>query len=248
MGALRWTGKGLKLVGQLLEAKEVEAWVENKGRALLEEKLQQLSLKWFAGRYRAKRQISAALSSSVQSAAFRSALEMSLQKLPYLLLAFAEYFQKNGPEQLASKHPAIDAVVVCPRGLLRMAYTESVLRELSGAAELARYESLPELFLTRVARQSEESFFASCAAGDQPVLPDGKSLVLRVDDNFGWGIEGINGHYYVGISWLGADLSEKRRRKAFVDGLGPRLEGVTAALGRMSKTEIDRVKATVLSK
>ena len=28
MGAVRWTAKGLKLIGQLLEAKEVEEWLE----------------------------------------------------------------------------------------------------------------------------------------------------------------------------------------------------------------------------
>ena len=55
MGAVRWTGKGLKLIGELLEAKDVEGWIEEKGREFIEKKLAQLPVKWLAGRTRAKR-------------------------------------------------------------------------------------------------------------------------------------------------------------------------------------------------
>ena len=55
MGVIRWTGKRLKLVGQLLEADEVERWFEDKLKDLAEQMFQDTSVKWFRGRARARK-------------------------------------------------------------------------------------------------------------------------------------------------------------------------------------------------
>lgn len=241
MGAVRWTGKGLKLLGQILEAEEIEAWLEEKGRAFVEDTLTKLPVKWLGGRYRAKRRVVRDLRSSVeQSDTLRSSLQASLGRLPAALQNVAAHLRDKGPDQLGWKD-FNHHLVVCPRGLVRQHYTRLVVQDLKDSVELARYEGLPDRFLVRMARQSEDSFFAEAASGSQRVLASAW-IVMGVDDDYGWNVGELNGHYYVGgTSQYKADLSEKRQRKELLTKLEPRLEVAKIALGKLKRQEFDEV-------
>lgn len=248
MGAVRWTGKGLKLIGQILEAEEVERWLEGKGRELVEEKLKEISVKWLAGRRRAKSKAAAEVRSTVENAeTFMASLESSLASLPSAVLNVAGHLQKNGPETLVSSDFS-RYLTVCPRGLVREHYIRSVVKELKDSAELSRYEGLPERFLRRVAGESEEAFFRSVAQGSREPLPGNDSLILGVDDDFGWRVEGINGHYYVGKrSMYGTDLREKGQRKELEEELEPELAKMKVKLGKLTKEELEAAVAALPS-
>lgn len=248
MGAVRWTGKGLKLIGQLLEAEEVERWLEDKGRELVEEKLKEISVKWLAGKRRAKSRAAAEVRSTVENAeTFMASLESSLARLPSAILNVASHLQKNGPKTLVSSDYS-RYLTVCPRGLVREHYIRGIVNELKDSAELSRYEGLPERFLRRVAGESEEAFFRSVAQGSSEPLPGNDSLILGIDDDFGWGVEGINGHYYVGKhSIFGADLREKRQRKELQEKLDPELAKIKVRLGKLTKEELDATVAALPS-
>ena len=95
MGAIRWTGKGLKLVGELLAAEEVEAWVQEKGKDYLKRQLQGLFLKWLFGRNRATSRVFSDISKSIDSDTFRSALAAALETLAGFIESWGEYVQKQ---------------------------------------------------------------------------------------------------------------------------------------------------------
>jgi len=70
MPAIRWTGKGLKLIGGLLDTETFEAWAEAQGRQFIEDKVKTLTLKQLAGTTRAKRAVRSNASAAINSEPF----------------------------------------------------------------------------------------------------------------------------------------------------------------------------------
>jgi hypothetical protein len=240
MGAVRWTAKGLIFIGQLLEAEEIENWLEQKGRELIEEKLRRLPAKWLAGRSRAKRRISSDLRNSVErNEAFHTSLKDSLGILPHVVLNVAGHFRSKGPKSLILLKGYKKDIVVCPRGFVRKHYVNIVINELKDSAQLSRYEGFPELFLKRTARQSEQSFFSDIAVGSQVTLPGNTNIIIAVDDDFGWNMDGVDGHYYIGgCDAYGTDLSHKKQRKELLKELATAVKEIKIRLGKLSTKDL----------
>ncbi|MEE9554030.1 MAG: hypothetical protein V3W18_06995 [candidate division Zixibacteria bacterium] len=243
MGAVRWTAKGMIFVGKLLEAKEVEEYLEKMGSRFITDKLQQLPVKWLAGQTRAKKQVLSDIRKSVdKSDTFRTALTAAVEKLPYVILQISEYIRKNGPDALILRAGFSTDIVVCPRGAVKDYYVNLVTNELKDSAELSRYEGLPLIFLERITRQSEHSFFYRIADSNYEILPGNSDMIIGVDDDFGWNIDGIDGHYYVGgRDSYGTDLSKRRQRKALLKDIEKMNKTIKIELGKLPQSEISNV-------
>ena len=245
MGAIRWTGKGLKLAGQILEAEEIEKWLESQGKQFLQEQLRSVSAKWFAGEWRAKRLASTKIRSSVeQGDTFRASLESELQSLPNAILDVAGHLREHGPKRLVVSDYPYD-IVTCPRGLVREHYAKQIVGELKDSAELARYQGFPEPFLRRVALESEAAFFQDVENGNVPPLSK-DNVILAVDEDFGWNVGGVNGHYYVAEeSRYSVDLSKRRERKTIVERTEKLLRSVRVELGKLDKDELHKIVSSL---
>jgi len=242
MGVVRWTAKGLKIIGQLLEAKEIEDWLEEKGKEFIETKLKEIPVKWIAGKTRAKNKIISEIHESVKnSETFQTSLEISLGKLPNALLDVAYHLRNNKFKSLCINISYKKDLIICPRGLVLEHFAKNVVDELKDSAELSRYVGLPERFLYNIAMQTENSFFIHLTKGNQELL-SGNNIAIGVDDNYGWNYSGIKGHYYAGsCEAYGTDFSDRKQKKEFVNEAELLLKKIKSKLGKLSKKEIEDI-------
>jgi len=239
MAAIRWTGKGLKLIGELLDTAAFEDWAESKGRQLLEDKFKTLTLKSLFGTYRAKRAVYSDASAAINSDAFKAALENQLIRLPALLLQIAEHIYHKGPRRLYWSDYKYQ-VVVCPRGLVRQHYVNSVVTALENSAELSDFVGLPAAFLERTASTAEGEWFDGISS---PIpLPNNHSAVLGVDASHGWNCYGKDGHFYVALApSYKVNVNEKKEMRELVDHTAKLLSQSKVALGEMTRPELDEI-------
>jgi len=234
MGIIRWTAKGMKLAGDILDSDDVEKWVISKGQALVERKLTGLPVKLIAGQYRAKRQVRADILGEVNgNEILRSAIETNLAALPSLIEKTAREVGGTGPSA-ACERKSNFVLTLCPRELVVKRYTKYVVDSLKDSALLLKYEQLPEQFLAKSARLSEESYFAERSRPD--IGP--RCRVVGTEPDFEWQLGETNGHYYIGYLYSGGDdLNVKAKAKefdAFVTSARPKLDGMLAKLNAAS--------------
>src|SRR5258705_8506355 len=98
MGMIRWTAKGMKLAGDMLDSDDVEKWLLSKGQALVEQKLTRLPANWLAGKTRAKRQLRAEILGELnKNEILRNGVEAKLAELPLVIEKAARDVWGNGP-------------------------------------------------------------------------------------------------------------------------------------------------------
>lgn len=241
MSAVRWTGKGLKLLGSILENKEVEEWLEEKGQEIVERHLENLVVKSVAGQKRAvKSARSTIIDDITRSRTLNSAIAKELEYLPALVGSVSYNIYNRGPA-FYHHSKASNYAVACPRAPIQRIYVNHVVGTLENSAELRRYEGLPRRFLSRIALQSEGAFFSRVRKLKHGVLlPGGNSVLIDVDESYEWGYKRSRGHYYViGTNKYGAKV-EERDKKRFAAALEPIRDELCAKLGRASEEQIDR--------
>jgi hypothetical protein len=239
MAAIRWTGKGLKLIGELLDTEAFEDWAASKGRQLIEDKFKTLTLKSLFGTYRAKRAVYSDASAAINSDAVKAALENQLIRLPALLLQIAEQIYHKGPRKLSwSDYPY--QVVVCPRDLVSQYYVNSVVTALENSAELSNFTGLPAAFLKRTASTAEDEWFNDISS---PIpLPNHHSAISGVDASHGWNCYGKDGHFYVALApSYKVDVNEKKGMRDLIDHTAKLLSQSKVALGEMTRPEVDEI-------
>jgi len=245
MGIVRWTAKGLKITGEILDSENVEKWLESQARKLLEDKAKQLPAKWFAGQVRARRWLRKEVAQAIDgSPAFRAALEESLAKLPELLLEIALKISSAKPPKIVADNSRY-ALVVCPRGLVRQLYCIRVVDSLKNAATLSRFTGLPEMFLARCAQLSEDSYFL-----DKKRLPtlEKRGAIADIDDDYPWKLFDENGHYYVGVTRYSSDaLSDKKAKQNFDSFIENNLEPLKITIGALSVPEIEDSRGKIMA-
>lgn len=244
MGAIRWTGKGLKLVGELLSAEEMEAWLQAKGRDYLESRIKGITLKWAGGRYRAKRQIIGEVSASIGSDTFRSALAATLSVLPDTVEFVARRVEERRLQPFYDgSYPNWLAVV--PRAVVQHEYSAEVVNRLKQSAELARFAAFPEIFLKVKAQRSEHSFFNGIHKSLPHECPSGRCFVIGLDVKFDWHLGADSGHYYcAGTSSIAPPREDRRLKREFLKESERRLEEAKVRLGALSTS--DRAKASAI--
>lgn len=247
MGAVRLAGKTLKIAGGMLDTDEVEDYILDRGGELVEKAFVQLPVKFLAGKARAKKRAIKVLMRAINdSEALRTAVENSLNKLPLLIVSRTEDIRLKGPEALVRNEPYDHYVVACPRGVVLQKYELQLLNDLRNSAELADYAGLPEVFLKRLALESEQAYFDSASGGNQLILPEANHLIFDTDATFRWDLKELNGHYYVGyVMGYSVNFEKKGLRNEFVADIAPSLKSLKVALGKMSYDEREEVKSSL---
>lgn len=242
MAMIRWTGKGLKILGEILDSDSVENWMKNQGKKSLEDKLKSIPSKWFAGQARAERGLRKDIEESLGgSGAFRAALKATLEKLPTVLLVIAnEIVKANVSDLMISDNLQRNYIVACPRGLVTHLYTQHVLACLKDAAGLQEYTGLREVLLTRAAVTSEESYFSSKGGGSPSLGQRGETL--DTDEDYPWNIGRRNGHYYVGLTGISRGLGDKPTMKEFRAFCSDNLEQIKVQIGKLTSKEIEGLR------
>lgn len=248
MGVIRWTAKGLKLTGEILDSDNVEKWITDKGKQLLKGYLEQLPAKWCAGQARARRWLRKDIEQSLgASAPFRAALEESLAQLPRILLATAHKISSSNLSNLVQTDSLERTyIVTCPRGLVRRLYTEHVVSSLKDSAALAKYTGLQEMFLKSAAITSEDSYFSDKR---RPPELGQRGEVVDTDSEFPWNFSQRNGHYYVGMTGplTTGNLTDRDTLKGFRTFCSNNLEAMKIRMGKLTSQDIERLRTQLNS-
>lgn len=240
MGTIKIAGKGFEILGKILQADEIEQWVEAKGKEIVESKFQDLSLKWFRGKARAKSKAIREIKEDTTAAstdAFRGLMETSLNKFSALLVDSAQTLrQKNGLYETAG-YSSWEGVVAVPRCYILEVFKRSLVRDVGGSAQFEKFEGLPEIFLARSARDAEEAFASKCGRGVSLDNPDW--MVIGVDMTWDWFLGEPIGHYYVGFYTHGdTNLNVKKDQKNFLSRIEGARRSLADNIAAKSRTEL----------
>jgi hypothetical protein len=241
MGAIRWTGKGLQLLGGILCAEGVEAWLRDKGQSFLEDRAR--SIGWWFPRRRARWRILAEVTSNVlTSETFCRRLQAELESLPMDIGRIASRLTEIGPKELV-RDASLDWLAVVPRYLVQKLYENKIMTALLDSNELSRFPELPEVFLKRAARISEDSFFHHAHQTPAPCGDSRHSFILGTDSKYGWDFDGIDGHYYCWWSFNSHDFTRRSEVMDVLSRAQPILEETKQWLGGLSHQEVSQIKA-----
>lgn len=238
MGVIRWTAKGLKLTGEILDSENVEKWMENKARSLVESKLKQLPAKWLAGESRARRALRKEVQATVDaSPTFRAALEEAMGKLPEILFSAARQIQSASIANILVTDYTF-FLVVCPRGIVRQLYSNHLVSALKDSAALQQYVGLPGMFLEKIAGDSEDAYFSD-KKRDSDLGKAG--AVIDTDPEFRWGISDEDGHYYVAGTRY-QELLNKETSKRFGEFASKNLGSLKIKIGKLSAQDVTNIQ------
>ena len=236
MSTLKWTGKGLQLLGRLLAADEFEDWLLSEGKKFFTERFEIISFNWLFGKARSKKQLFQETLDSINSETFRIAMQGKLEKLPDIISSVGSQVKKNGPNELYEES-SFKWIAVVPRVFVQQDYQIYLIKELSQAAELNKFQSFPEIYLGDRSIESEESFFKFVA--EQGYYICNKGIILGTDSVFDWQFTEIRGHYYYGRSDISSyDLSKTKERKRLISDLEEANRKLKSRLGGLSIAEI----------
>jgi hypothetical protein len=244
MGFIKWAGRGLKIGGEILSADVVEEWLQDRGKALLEEKSKSLLFAWFLRNTRARRAAYADASAVIsKSETFAASLASRLKTLPGVVARIANHIKDNGPSVLVKEFP-LDWLAVVPRYIAKSVYTAETTQALENSSELCKFEGLPTLFLRDVCEKSETAFFHFVQTS--PVNCGANNLICGVDADYGWQLNGVNGHYYCARSWRTRDFTRSREQREFLEQAVPHLESMKSTLGVLSADQLNQVKRELI--
>ena len=243
MGAIKWTGKAFKLVGRILTAEDLEEWMENEGKAFLEDRIASTSHKWFRGKARAVKGIeNEVIDLTKKSDAFKEALNNSLERLPLVIARTGDKFQGNAPVHLFEKSN-MDWILALPRVVVRMAYRQIIIDELSDVAELSEYPGLASVVLGHRADEAESAFFKKNLKNKEYLCdPDGYVLVGG-DGKYQWLPDEESGHYYLVYDFTGLpDLGRRDGRLSFHRLFSKLIREFPSKIGGMKKNDHNDVQ------
>lgn len=241
MGYMKWTAKGLRVTSPILAIADMEVWLRYHGRALFQTTADRLWVGWFFPRRRSRRKIIRNLSKTVNSSKpLHLALRISLGKLPSLIGYASARIEKAGPRTLGVANNA-GWLVIVPRALVRKVYERALIRDLAQSAELARFDGLSTVFLTRKVLQSEELFFQMVKKHGYYVSSS-TGMIFGVDASFDWRWGGVAGHYYYGeCTRLDKLLTNRRDRKGFQANMEKGLRRKKEEIGVLDSQKIQQI-------
>jgi hypothetical protein len=98
---------------------------------------------------------------------------------------------------------------------------------------------LTERVVTAAAVEAEAVLFDFLVKGAPLVDATGRGLIIDVDRDFRWKVNGADGHYYYAYSTEeGIDLAAKKECKRFVTEMHESLKGQSVYLKRLSGAEV----------
>ncbi|HEX5131689.1 MAG TPA: hypothetical protein VFX92_04280 [Candidatus Krumholzibacteria bacterium] len=206
---------------------------------MLRDALRNTRYRWWFGRPRARRKLRRAARGAFRpGGTFCIAAEKQLNKLPAVLRVCAAGIRKSGHRQLCT-FDADKFLVAVPRGIVQNDYRVMVIQSLVELPQVRGFAGLTERVLTATTREAECMLFERVAKGRQIVDETGRGIIMDVDRDFRWRLNGVDGHYYYAATLESTlDLTGNRERRRFIAALKDLFHGQTVHLKRMRSEEI----------
>lgn len=237
MSSLKWTNKGLQFTKQIVPADVLEDWLEGEGEAYLLAKMEEEARGLFRKRTKAKGEITEEITTALSGETIKLALLSRLVHLPTIIESVAKEIKMIAPELVSEIE--MTSMVAIPRYSVQKAYRQYAVDELKNAEELARYPHFGRLYLSRLAEDSENSFFDRAEKKDQVVCEEG--IIVEVDQEYYWHLDSVDGHYYYARSSMALDLTKRSDRNKLVKEANAMLEDFQIKLGLLTSDEKHRV-------
>lgn len=239
MGVIKWTGKAFQFAGRILTADEVEQWLENEGKRLLEERVSNMSKKWLFGKARAKKSIKReALEVTNSSQAFKNSLNNVLNSLPKIISSIGDNLKIGAPEVLYEENNS-DWVLAIPRSFVRSKFKDIVIAELANSAELSDYPGLATSLLRDASENAEDAFFNKISQENDFICDPEGYVLVGADRNYKWSKSELSGHYYLALDYFGLpDMTVKAGIKKFHTAFDPLVSSLSIKIGKMDQATL----------
>lgn len=236
---LKWKRAEFVVTGEVMTPGMFEAWADEDGRAALRDALRRTPNRWLFGERRARRLLRREARLAFGSrGTFAGMLKKQLDQLPLLVRGCAIVIRRSGYQTLNT----IDGnrgLCVVPRGVLQNDFRVQLLRELVDLPQVRAFRGLTERVIAAASVESEAILFDFLAKGSTLVDATGRGLIIGVDREFRWKINGADGHYYYAYSTEEkVDLAAKKECKRFVSTMQESLKGQSVYLKRLSGAEV----------
>jgi hypothetical protein len=235
---LKWKRTEFVVTGDVMTQSMFEAWADEEGRAALRDALRRTPNRWFFGDRRARRMLRKEARLAFGSrGTFAGMLKKQVDQLPLLVRSCAIVIRRSGYQPLNT----IDGnrgLCVVPRGVLQNDFRVQLMRELVDLPQVRAFRGLTERVITAASVESEAILFDFLAKSTL-VDSTGRGLIIDVDREFRWKINGADGHYYYAYSTEEkVDLAAKKECKRFVSAMQESLKGQSVYLKRLSGSEV----------
>ncbi len=236
---LKWKRNEFVVVGDVMTRGMFDAWADEEGRAAFREALKQTPNRWFFGDRRARRKLHKEASIAFGSrGTFAGMMKKQLDQLPLLVRACAIIIRRSGYQTLNTVDGNRGLCVV-PRGVVQKDFKAQLLRELIDLPQVRSFRGLTERVVTAAAVEAEAVLFDFLVKGAPLVDATGRGLIIDVDRDFRWKVNGADGHYYYAYSTEEkVDLAAKKECKRFVTSMQESLKGQSVYLKRLSGAEV----------
>lgn len=236
---LKWKRNEFGVTGNIMTRNMFETWVDEDGRAALRDAVKRTPNRWFFGDRRARyRLYREAQTTFAPRGSFAGLLKKQLDQLPLLVRGCAIVIRRSGYQPLNTVDGNRGLCVV-PRGVLQKDFKVQLLRELVALPQVRAFRGLTERVLTAAAGEAEAVLFDFLAKGNPLVDSTGRGLIIDVDRDFRWKLNGADGHYYYAYSTEERlDLAAKKECKRFMASMQESLKGQSVYLKRLSGAEV----------
>jgi hypothetical protein len=236
---LKWKRNEFVVTGEIMSRGMFEAWVDEDGRASLRDAMRRTSNRWFFGDMRARWLLhNEARIAFGPRGTFAGMLKKQLDQLPLLVRGCAVIIRRSGYQNLNTVDGNRGLCVV-PRGVLQKDLKAQLLRELVDLPQVRAFHGLTERVISGCAGEAEALLFDFLAKNNILVDATGRGLILGVDREFRWKVNGADGHYYYAYSTEGKiDLAAKKECKRFVVAMQESLTGQAVYLKRLTGGEV----------
>jgi len=236
---LKWKRTEFIVTGEIMSRTMYATWADQEGRAALREALKRTSNRWFFGEQRARGLLhkQARIAFGARGT-FAGMMKKQLDQLPLLVRGCAIIIRRSGYQSLNTIVGNCGLCVV-PRGLLLHDLKIHLTRELVDLPQVRGFRGLTERVITAAAVEAEATLFDFLAKGNPLVDASGRGLIIDVDREFRWKVNGADGHYYYAYSTQeGIDLAAKKEQKRFITSMQEGLKGQSVYLKRLSGAEV----------
>ena len=242
MATLKYKKGEFVISRNILNRAIFKGWIAREGAGTLERERQNLSMKWFFGRSRAKRRLYKATRHILRKeGAFCKRLKVRLDYLPIVIRKIGIVIHGRGHKHLYSVDSG-KALVVVPRGIVQNDFNQYLEGELSDSAELQRFYGLAKRLMKEQSLEAESLFVKQFAKKNHQVDSTGRGMILGVDEDFSWKLNQVNGHYFYGYAGKHAEtLDDRKVLKRFKSEMKDILQGQRVYLARLPRMEITEI-------
>jgi hypothetical protein len=196
LGFLVFKKYEFRIVNSILTKEFFTEWIGKEGKIILNGIFQSKKCRWFFGWKRARRTLFRSARKALNpQAPFVILLAHHLNQMPIIIRNIGLIIKRKKYKDLYSAD-STRALVVIPRGIVQNDFTRYLLNELTEAPQLEKFLGLSSRILKKAASDAERVLFHFISKGGTCPDPEGQGILMEADSDYGWKLNGMNGHYY----------------------------------------------------